>query len=103
MAGRTGSLTQRKVCVDVGDYQGTTSEVRMRLPILSLAIDRTPLPIIRRVTEQAFGVEAIPNAAWVEPALSAFLLANVLLTIGWGVAMLVTRVRAGALGRTGRT
>lgn len=28
----------------------------MRLPILSLAIDRTPLPIIRRVTEQAFGV-----------------------------------------------
>lgn len=37
----------------------------------------------------AFGVEASANAAWVEPVLSAFLLANLLLTLGWGIGMAV--------------
>lgn len=41
----------------------------------------------------AFGVEAIPNAAWVEPVLGTFLLANVLLTVVWSIAMLVSRLQ----------
>lgn len=43
----------------------------------------------------AFGVEAIPNAAWVEPVLGTFLLANVLLTLAWSIAMLVSRLGRG--------
>jgi membrane protease YdiL (CAAX protease family) len=40
----------------------------------------------------AFGVEAIQNAPWVEPALGTFLLANALLTVGWAIAMLVAKL-----------
>lgn len=42
----------------------------------------------------AFGAESIPNAPWVEDALGTFLLANALLSIGWGIGLVVVRFRS---------
>lgn len=41
----------------------------------------------------AFGVEASANYAWVLPVLNALLLANLVLTVGWGIWWLLQRFR----------
>lgn len=46
----------------------------------------------------AFGVEASANHAWVLPVLNLLLLANLVLSVGWGIWRLLRRFRPNAAG-----